>query len=359
MIQASSHKLLRNRGKIASRSIEHLLNRRPELKKSLNRPTLLKMHSDLTNSIAHLSGSIVAEDPELFHDHIKWTESYYVHRGLKPEILPDLLSVLNHSITECAYAIGDNTPSEFIRSGIEWLRKHRIAPTADEENPVCPEGYTFAAILLEDDLEKARAFIDDLIKQKWNVEEIVTDVVQAALSEIGSKWHTNHISSKREHAASKISRTVILDLLINQPKSESINGKCALYSPSGELHNLGITIFGELLKNQGIEVHKFGPNIRDSEFITCLQTIKPDALAISITMASDLAHLALILTKIRQTGDLEKLPIVVGGYLAGKLKSKNQLAGIDIIRCDLQQGINTIKKAIQVENVTKSAYSSH
>ncbi|MFU8860017.1 MAG: B12-binding domain-containing protein [Cyclonatronaceae bacterium] len=266
---------------------------------------------------------------------------------------------MHHSISEITCSSGDDTPTEIIHSGIEWLHNHRTASINDEENPVSPEGHAYAAILLEDDLEKARTYIDELIRQQWNIEEIITDVVQNALSEIGSKWHTNQISSKRENTASKINRSVILDLLKNDLRGISVTGLCALYSPSGELHNLGLTLVGELLKNQGIDVQKFGPNIRDSEFITCLQTLRPDALAVSITMASDLPNLAVVLNKIRQNPELDSMTIVVGGYLAGKLTSKGQLPGADVITNDLREGINSIKKSIQVEKVTKSAYSSH
>ncbi|TVQ14581.1 MAG: hypothetical protein EA364_04265, partial [Balneolaceae bacterium] len=175
---------MRNRGKIAGRSIEHLLNRRPDLKKSLNRLALLKMHSDLTNSIAHLSGSIVAEDPDLFYDHIKWTENYYRHRGVKPGILVDQLEALLKSIREFELLDSDNTASGIIYSGIEWLGNHRNSPTTNEEIPVSPEGLEYAAILLDGDELNAENYINELIEQKWAIEEIITDVMQPALYEV-------------------------------------------------------------------------------------------------------------------------------------------------------------------------------
>lgn len=349
MVQTCSHKLLRNRGKIASRSIEHLLNRRPDLKKSLNRLALLKMHTNLANSIAHLSGAIVADDPALFHDHIRWTENYYRHRGVKSDILVAQLEALLRSIMEYEITNGNNTSSGIIYSGIDWLKKHRNAPSSDEEKPVCPEGLAYAAILLEGDEEKAEKFIHDLLQKKWGIQEIITDVAEQALFEVGRKWHTNQISSKRENCASRINRSIIMDLFKRDDKPVPVIGKCALYSPAGELHNLGISIFGELIKQKGFQVHKFGPNIPDSEFLACLLTVRPDALAISITMAYDLAYLDVVLRKIRQNPELNDMIIVVGGYMACKLKSADQLYGADIIARDLEHGINSVSETIQVE----------
>ncbi|MCA1800934.1 MAG: cobalamin-dependent protein [Rhodothermaceae bacterium] len=326
-----------------------MLNRRPELKKSLNRLALLKMQTDLANSIAHLSGSIVAGDPALFYDHIRWTENYYRHRGVKSDILFAQLDALLRSIMEFELQDGDNTPSGIIHSGIDWLKKHRSLPPSDEEIPVSPEGLTYAAMLLEGDEVKAEKFIHDLLIQKWGIEEIITDVAQQALCEVGRRWHTNQISSKRENCASRINRSIIMDLFKPDSKPVPVIGKCALYSPAGELHNMGISIFGELIKQKGFEVHKFGPNIPDSEFIACLLTLRPDALAISITMAYDLAYLDIVLRKIRQNSELANMIIVVGGYLAGKLKSNDELYGADIITKDMDVGINSVLDAIQVE----------
>ena len=349
MVQTCSHKLLRNRGKIASRSIEHLLNRRPELKNSLNRLALLKMHTDLANSIAYLSGAIVADDPALFHDHIIWTDNYYRHRGVKSEILTAQLEALLRSIREFEIQDGDNNPSCILHSGIDWLNRHRSLPSSDAEKPVCPEGLAYAAILLEGDEKKAVKFIHDLLQQKWGIEEVITDVTQQALCEVGRRWHTNQISSKRENCASRINRSIIMEFFKRNNEPVPVIGKCALYSPAGELHNLGISFFGELIKQKGFEVHKFGPNIPDSEFIACLLTLRPDALAISITMAYDLAYLDVLLHKIRQNHELANMMIVIGGYLAGKLKSVAQLHGADVIARDLNHGINSVLETIHVE----------
>jgi methanogenic corrinoid protein MtbC1 len=349
MVQTCSHKLLRNRGRIASRSIEHLLNRRPELKQSLNRLALLKMHTDLVNSIAHLSGAIVAADPALFYDHIKWTDNYYRYRGVKSEILLAQLEALLRSIREFEMHDGDNTPSGILYSGIDWLNNHRNLPSSEEEIIVSPEALVYAAILLEGDEKEAEKFIHELLHQNWGIEEVITDVSQQALCEVGRRWHTNQISSKRENCASRINRSIIMELLKRNFEPVPVIGKCALYSPAGELHNLGISIFGELIKLKGFEVQKFGPNIPDSEFIACLLTLRPDALAISVTMAYDLAYLDVVLQKIRQNHELDNMMIVVGGYMSGKLKSANQLPGSDVIARDLEHGINSVLETIKVE----------
>jgi MerR family transcriptional regulator, light-induced transcriptional regulator len=351
MSQGCSQKLLQNRGKIAARGIERLLSKRPELKKSLNRIALLKMHSDLSNSIAHLSGSLVVDDPDLFQDHIKWTEHYYRHRGIRPDILADQLEALSESISEFESYLEDSAPREALIHGMEWLHQHNYSVITDVEIPMCPEALEYTRILLDGDRQRAKSFIHDLKDAKWKTEEITTDVVQAAMYEIGRLWHTNQISSRRENTASKINRSVIMGLFSRSETDRpgEAKGICALYSPSGELHDLGIAILGEILKEHGLDVRKYGPNIPDHELINCLMPLKPDVMAVSITMAYDLAHLELLFDKIRSIEELGGMKIVVGGYMASKLKSAEQLSGADVIARNLNHGIDSILKAVQVE----------
>jgi MerR family transcriptional regulator, light-induced transcriptional regulator len=351
MVRSSEQKLLKERGKIAARSIKYLLAKRPDLKKRLNRLALLKMHRDLSDSIANLCGSIVAEDPGLFRDHIIWTENYYRFRGINTEVLFDQMEALKKSILEASTTGLESAPCDYLTDGMAYLQKYRSGSIPTDVMQLSSSvSIVYAHLLLDMDKRAAESYIGDLLESRWEIEDIISMITQPALNEIGRLWHTNQISSRMESNASRLNREIILGLFDKGIKPEPTRGTCALYSPAGEMHDLGITILTQLLHHKSIRVLQFRPNIPDHELIELLIKNKPSVLGVSITMAYGLVPFELLTEKIKKQSELAGMKIIIGGYLANKLKKTGYFHGTDAIVKDLKQGIKTIVESIEFES---------
>jgi MerR family transcriptional regulator, light-induced transcriptional regulator len=112
------------------------------------------------------------------------------------------------------------------------------------------------------------------------VEDVLLDVVQPALIEIGERWHQGKITAAHEHQASNYLRSKLhglLDLAGNPRHGPVVVVACA----PGEWHEIGALMLAVFARRAGLRTHYLGGNTPLRDLAQFCRDMGADALLVS------------------------------------------------------------------------------
>lgn len=145
----------------------------------------------------------------------------------------------------------------------------------------------------------------------YNVDQVLTEIIQATLIRIGDAWHNGEIPIAVEHFATQFCEQHLMGMFYSSsvPTREGIIlAACA----PGEMHQIGILSLVIMLRWRGWDVKYFGQNLSLERIQETLGVLKPNLLL--FTASSKESALALKpLKKILEKYPLEKPLVIIGG----------------------------------------------
>lgn len=117
--------------------------------------------------------------------------------------------------------------------------------------------------------------------QKFSVEDVLSQIIQPALIEIGDMWHRGEISIAHEHQASAYLRSKVHTLLetMGQPH---VVGAVVIACAPGEFHEIGPLMLAVFLRRAGLQVHYLGANTPVADLSHFAQEHQAKVIMISI-----------------------------------------------------------------------------
>jgi methanogenic corrinoid protein MtbC1 len=125
-------------------------------------------------------------------------------------------------------------------------------------------------------------------------------------------WENNLISVATEHLASAIVQTILnsqYHKVVHQ-KAQT-NRRVVLACVENELHQIGITMASDIFELHAWNTYFLGVNVPTDELIEFIQTVKPNVLALTMSLEFHTPSLIQMLTQIRM--NFPDLVIVLGG----------------------------------------------
>ena len=153
--------------------------------------------------------------------------------------------------------------------------------------------------------------IHEQLNNKLPIKELYEKIIKATLYEVGELWEYNKISVATEHLASAIVEATLNELypsIITPPKKEKT---VIVSSVENEFHQIGIKMVSDIFELNKWNSYFLGANTPADELISLAKIIKPDILALSLSIYFHLPMLEATLQKIRN--EFPDLPIIVGG----------------------------------------------
>jgi MerR family transcriptional regulator, light-induced transcriptional regulator len=136
-------------------------------------------------------------------------------------------------------------------------------------------------------------------------EKILTPVMY----QIGELWAKNKISIADEHVCSNIANSLIR-IIFSRNERIPTKKKILICTPEGEHHNLGPSILESHLSCSGFKVYNLAPSEPHDSIVRFIESAKPDAVLVSITLSDNIRPGQRLVKKIKQKFDV---PIFVGG----------------------------------------------
>ena len=183
----------------------------------------------------------------------------------------------------------------------------------------------FTERFLENLLQGNRSSCSDISRQflllNPSITSLYEEVIKKALYEVGRLWETNKISVATEHIATAITEGILNELFEQLISKTRFNRKVVVACVEKEQHQVGIKMVADVFEMKGWETYFLGTGIPNQELIRYIHEIKPDLLAISLTVYFNFTNLLTMLETVRK--EFPELQIIIGGqafkHVSGEL----------------------------------------
>jgi MerR family transcriptional regulator, light-induced transcriptional regulator len=134
----------------------------------------------------------------------------------------------------------------------------------------------------------AQAVLDRLISD-LSLTTVLRDVVIPYLADLGERWQRGTASIAQEHFASNVIRGRLAGLA--RGWGSGPGPRAVLACPPGELHDMGLMIFGIVLNRNGWSIDYFGMSTPVEELERCVEATRPDLVVLAATLPETLEPL--------------------------------------------------------------------
>jgi methanogenic corrinoid protein MtbC1 len=165
--------------------------------------------------------------------------------------------------------------------------------------------------------------------------------VARAQTHVGELWQAGQWTVAQEHAATAVAEAVVAtldDLDAGRSAPTPVQGRVALVAADGEWHALPALLVAQGLTAAGVEVHYLGASVPADDVGRTLPLIGVDAVAVSVTIASNLVGAARTVAAARAAD----LPVVVGGRASSPERART--LGADAHAPDVDTGVEVVRR---------------
>ncbi len=196
-------------------------------------------------------------------------------------------------------------------------------------------------LLLDHAKNPARQYILAQFQDQNDFIKIYTDIFQPVLYKIGDLWAKGIITVDKERyfSNSVLELMTWLKQKLDRPQKKDFT--ILGFAPNTESHYIGLRMAMDIFQIAGWESIYYGNNLPIKNILNSISFHQPDVVAFSITSMGNLNVLLDTIEQIRLKYNSEKLPIIVGGYGAVRLKERYPALEINAV-------INNLAEAVEI-----------
>lgn len=169
----------------------------------------------------------------------------------------------------------------------------------------------FLCALLQGNRGECSKILHAHLDNQMPVHDLYEEVIRKTLYEVGELWELNLISVATEHLASAIVEAIMNELYLTTVHKEKGEGKVVVTCVENEFHQIGIKMVSDIFELNGWNSFFLGANTPTHELISFAEFVKPDLLAISLSIYFNIPVLEKMIWKIDE--EIPNLSILVGG----------------------------------------------
>jgi excisionase family DNA binding protein len=220
------------------------------------------------------------------------------------------------------------------RAAIEAFRdsSKAEAPHRAQESPSTEWANRLESCLLAADEVAGWQVIESALAAGHSPTYCYTEMIAAALSEIGVRWAAHEIDVADQHVATAVAMRLIGRLGGRFRRRGRSRGTFVFGAPRGEFHSVPIAILADLVRLGGYDVLELGADVPPEAFVSSAERV-PRLVAIGIGVSQ-----AARIDAVRSTVDAVRavdpeVPIVVGGLAAGEI-ARQGVVGVTAFAAD-------------------------
>jgi methanogenic corrinoid protein MtbC1/DNA-binding XRE family transcriptional regulator len=207
-----------------------------------------------------------------------------------------------------------------------------------------PSQQRYLRALLDGDSSAATRIVHELIAKRTTVADIYLEVLAPGMFQIGELWCDGKVNVAQEHLATQITLGQMDKLRLIQSAPRSLSYRVMVCCVEGEHHFIAARMAADLFQMEGWQVDFLGPDVPTAALIEIVSARRPNLLALSTTLQSNLRRTRALIKKIRK---LPAVPyIIVGGRATlGDNSGKNKIQGIETA-ANVIEGVTLAKKIL-------------
>jgi methanogenic corrinoid protein MtbC1 len=165
--------------------------------------------------------------------------------------------------------------------------------------------------LLAGDYKTTSGIVAQMMSDSVSVKEIYEGLLKPALYKIGELWEQNKISVATEHLASAIVESLLNEIYLRQSSTGKLEKTAIVTCLENEHHQIGARMVSDIFELNGWKVFFLGANTPKNDLLNYIRIVKPQLVAISLSIYFHLPTLESTLDKIRS--EFSQLRILIGG----------------------------------------------
>jgi MerR family transcriptional regulator, light-induced transcriptional regulator len=186
-------------------------------------------------------------------------------------------------------------------------------------------------LLLAGDRNGCSGIVSQLLDDGIPIRQLYVGLLQRSLYEVGVLWEQNRISVAREHVATATTE-FLLNLVYPRIFAEEHCGRTAVVAcVANEQHLLGARMVADIMELNGWHSHFLGANTPVAELLALITETRPDLLALSLSLHSNLPSLLSTVAQVRLS--FPELPLIVGGqaFRWGGIELLDGFSGVTLL----------------------------
>lgn len=265
--------------------------------------------------ILELSTALAFDRPELFAAGATWSRQALAARRLPANFFEDAGQVLEEVVREQVPSSAAPLLEEFLAQAQRSAGQPPEAAAAEEELGVLALSYLEQALL--GNSRQAIDLLRDGVEGPDDVLRIFETVLAPVQREVGGMWHRGELNVAEEHVATLTTQKAIA-VLAQQATATPSNGRVAVsVSATGDTHDLGLRLVGELFELAGWRSLLFGADVPRQDAIQLAVATEADLVLLSATLTRHLRALRSLVRSLRETPLGQDVKILVGGRAFG------------------------------------------
>jgi len=303
-------------------------------------------HYDLSSLVNALTSS----SPEVFIDYMGWAAALFKSNNIPFDLLKKNIEIIDEVLKSYLPRQHQAFLSAYLEKAISEIDKYS-SPQQTHIDLSSPHGKlaeNYLAALVSANREKAIQLILDSYRNGVSIQDIYLHVLQPVQYEIGVLWQLNKISVAHEHYASSVTQLVMSQLYSSICLEGNIKpkGMVVAVCASGELHEIGIRMVADFFEMEGWKTHFLGANMPVNDLVQTLLAQKPDMLAISASMSSNVVKTRKVIKAVRSS-QAQDIKIIVGGYLFNRVPELWKQVGADYYAEDAEKALRIANHILQ------------
>ncbi|HNP85871.1 MAG: B12-binding domain-containing protein [Chloroflexi bacterium SZAS-1] len=165
----------------------------------------------------------------------------------------------------------------------------------------------FIQSLTEFDMLRAERLLSESFSL-YPFEQVLLDLIQPAMIEVGERWHRGEINVAVEHFATQFVRRKLAGLM-NVFEGSSHRSTIVVGCAPSELHDLGMLMASLFLVRRGWHVVYLGPQVPIVDLLETIKQVRPQLICLSASTMETATELAMVGRALH-----EAAPEVLFGY---------------------------------------------
>jgi methanogenic corrinoid protein MtbC1 len=178
--------------------------------------------------------------------------------------------------------------------------------------------------LVTGDASAAVELLDQALMKGMPPVLLIRDVIALGQREVGEGWADGWLNMADEHAATAVSEQALS--VVSQSLPSPDGGKRVVFAcAEGEWHAMPARLAGEQARAAGLRVTMLGASLPAEHLHAYLLSNRPDVVALSVTLASNLVGASRSIQAAHRAG----VPVIVGGAGWGSDDTRARALGAD------------------------------
>jgi methanogenic corrinoid protein MtbC1 len=173
---------------------------------------------------------------------------------------------------------------------------------------------SYQAAVLDGSRRRAADAVDAAVASGLDLRTIYLDVLQPTLREVGRLWQFNEITVADEHLATAITQMVMARLYAEFASTAATGGPTLIGAcAETERHEIGLRMLCDLVEVEGWDAVYLGSTVPIESLVDMVRQRRPDAVALSASIAPHLPQIRSAIDAIRGLADLRWRPLILVG----------------------------------------------